>query len=58
MEYFMTDYISLSHWGLFPTEHQSRRIDEPEIMRAKLRKFEIGHYSGSEKRGVIVDKNT
>ncbi len=53
----MTDYISLSHWGLFPAqEHQSRRFDEDEVMRAKLRKFEKGHYSGSEKRGNIVNR--
>ncbi len=52
----MTDYISISSWGLFPTEHKSRRIDEPEVMRAKLRKFEKGHYSGSEKRGNIVNR--
>lgn len=51
----MTDYISISSWGLFLIEHQSRRIDEPEIMRAKLRRFEAGHYSGSEKRGNIVN---
>jgi hypothetical protein len=53
----MTTYISCSHWGLFESlEPTSRRFDEDEVMRAKIRQFERGHFSGSEQRGNIVDR--
>ncbi len=56
----MTDYISISSWGLFPTpastHPRSFRIDEPEVKAAKIRQFKQGYFSGSEKRGVIVDR--
>lgn len=53
----MTDYISLSHWGLFPVqekEHRSRCTDEPEVLRAKIKKFQQGYYTAPV-RGVILD---